>query len=401
MAETLLVRLSATPGGFRDWVLVDEQGVARSPVQTGVPDAGVIAGTPRAAVLVPGDEVFLSDARLPGRNRQRVLRGAGYALEEQLASDVDTMHFAVGPAGEGERYPVAAVAREAMDRWGAWLREAGISAYQWIPETLAVPTTEDGWSLLVDGDSVLARTGPWSGFVVGLDEFDALYSLWVAREEAPQRAQIFGSTVLDLDDVATDLIDERRQPLEILARGWSRGPVLNLLQGSYSRSEEWGRLLRPWKATAALLLAGLLVSGVATAVDYARLSAQQERLSADIEAVYRKAFPQSKRVVDPRAQMEQQLKTLQRLSGGGHTDFLFMLSETASVLRATAGIDIQGASYRNGRLDLELLVDNLQILDKLKQSLAASGHMEAEIQSATTEAGQKVKSRIRVQGTGT
>jgi len=99
--------------------------------------------------------------------------------------------------------------------------------------------------------------------------------------------------------------------------------------------------------------------------------------------------------------MEQQLSQLQRSAGGGNTDFLFMLAETAGVLRATQGINIQGASYRDGRLDLELQADNLQILDQLKQSLAASGRMQAEIQSATTEAGQKVKSRLRVQGVGT
>ena len=37
MAETLLIRLATENRGFHDWVLVDEQGVARSPVQTGVP----------------------------------------------------------------------------------------------------------------------------------------------------------------------------------------------------------------------------------------------------------------------------------------------------------------------------------------------------------------------------
>jgi type II secretory pathway component PulL len=70
-------------------------------------------------------------------------------------------------------------------------------------------------------------------------------------------------------------------------------------------------------------------------------------------------------------------------------------------LRATQGVSIEGASYRDGRLDLDLQADNLQILDQLKQSLAASGRMQAEIQSATTEAGQKVKSRLRIQGVGT
>ncbi len=401
MAETLLIRLAAGNGGFRDWVLVDEQGVARSPVQTGVPDAGVIAGATRVAVLVPGVEVFIGDARVPGRSRQRVLRAAPYAVEEKLATDVESMHFALGPVQNTDHYPVVAVERTQMDAWGALLREQGISATQWLPDVLAVPAAGEGWSVLVDADSVLVRSGDFAGFVADRDSFHTLFSLLEAREQVPQWAQVFGSTALELPDVETEFVGQHQQALEVLALGWARGPVINLLQGPYSRSHEWGRLVRPWRASAALLLVGLLVSGITTGVDYYRLSREHAQLRADIEAVYRKAFPQTRRVVDPRAQMEQQLSQLQRSAGGGNTDFLFMLAETAGVLRATQGINIQGASYRDGRLDLELQADNLQILDQLKQSLAASGRMQAEIQSATTEAGQKVKSRLRIQGVGT
>jgi hypothetical protein len=70
------------------------------------------------------------------------------------------------------------------------------------------------------------------------------------------------------------------------------------------------------------------------------------------------------------------------------------------VVRSTKGINVRGASYRNGRLDLDLQADNLQILDGLKQSLVSSGLMSAEIQSASTGADRKVKSRMRVQVKG-
>jgi hypothetical protein len=69
-------------------------------------------------------------------------------------------------------------------------------------------------------------------------------------------------------------------------------------------------------------------------------------------------------------------------------------------VRAAKGINVRGASYRNGRLDLDLRADNLQILDSLKQSLVRSGLMSAEIQSASTGKDQKVKSRMRVQVKG-
>ncbi|MCO6413705.1 MAG: type II secretion system protein GspL [Thiogranum sp.] len=401
MAEILLIRMAADAAGFRDWLLADEQGQARSPVQAGAPDEGVVSATPRIIVLVPGAEVLLTDAQIPGRNRQRALRAIPYALEERLATDVDSLHFALGPVQDGDRFPVAVVDRSRMDAWAALLQDRGILANQWIPDVLALPVPDSGsWSLMVDEGMVLVRSAPYAGFASETASLTTLVSLFAAREEVPAGATVYGATLLDLEGVETGFSDTDQGALEILARGWAQGSAIDLLQGAYSRSEQWGRLLRPWKASAALLLAAILLGAVIMGVDYTRLSAAEQQLNAQIEAVYRQTFPDAKRVVNPRAQMEQQLKQLQRRSGGGDTGFMTMLGQTGEVLRATRGIDILAASYRDGRLDLELRVENLQILDQLKQALAASGRMNAEIQSATTQEGQKVQSRIRIQGTG-
>ncbi len=399
MAEALLIRLAANAQGFRDWVLVDEQGQGKGLVQAGAPDVGVINAVRRVVVFVPGIEVSLAEARVPGRNRQRVQRAVPYALEEQLGADVEELHFALGPVQEADRYPVAVVERAKMDAWTELLRDTGIQAEQLVPETLALPT-DTGWSLLVDGDTVLVRSGHFAGFAVDADNLAVLISLFQVKEQLPETARIFGSTVLDLADVDVELVDDRVQPLEVLAHGWAQAPGINLLQGSYSRREEWGRLLRPWKASAALLLAGLVLVGVTTGLNYYHLAQQQVQLRAEIEAVYRKAFPKARRIVNPRAQMEQKLKQAKRQAGGVNTDFLAMFAETADVVRTTKGIKVNGASYRNGRLDLDLRADNLQILDGLKQALISSGLMSAEIQSASRESDQKVKSRMRVKVRG-
>lgn len=243
MADTLLIRLAAGQG-FRDWMLVDEQGGARTPVRQGAPEPGVAAGASRTVVIVPGNEVLLSQARVPGRNRQRVLKAIPYVLEEQLASDVEALHFAIGPARDDD-YPVAVVDRSRMAGWAELLAEHDIVATQWVPEMLALPLTEDGWSLMIDGDSVLVRSGPCAGFVSDLETFPELVALFVSRDQAPERARLFGASILDLEGMELDVVEQALQPLEILGRGFAQGPVLDLLQGDYSRSEEWGRILRP------------------------------------------------------------------------------------------------------------------------------------------------------------
>ena len=118
--------------------------------------------------------------------------------------------------------------------------------------------------------------------------------------------------------------------------------------------------------------------------------------SKKIEEIYRQAFPAAKRVVNPRVQMQQQLEQLLRLQGGGD-GFMTLLARAGDVLRNNKAIKISGASFRAGRLDVDLTADNVQVLDELKQTLTGKG-LVVEIQSATTDASQSVKSRLRIQG---
>lgn len=395
MADTLLMRLAPGDAGIRDWLLLDNEGQVRTPVQTGAPAPAVAAGARRIVVLVPAEDVTLMEARVPG-GRQRVLRAIPFALEEQLASDVDDLHFAVGRSPGDDQYPVAVVERSRMDAWSALLLDNGISAHQWIPEQLALPRAE-GWDILPDDRRVVVRTGDYSGFACERDSLPMMVSLLAGDDQLPAKARIHDREPLELVGVEIELDNAPAQPLEILAAGWRQGPAIDLLQGAYSRRAEWGRLLRPWKTSAALLLAIIVLGGLSAGINYYRLSQQQARLSADIEALYKQTFPNARRIVNPRAQMEQQLKQLQRRAGGGDTSFLGMFAETASVVRSAQGISVQGASYRDGRLDLDLQADNLQVLDTFKQSLVSGGRMNAEIQSATTDSDQKVKSRIRIE----
>ncbi|HFD80152.1 MAG TPA: type II secretion system protein GspL [Gammaproteobacteria bacterium] len=402
MTDTLLIRLAEGARGFRDWLLADEQGRAKGPVQRGVPEAGVLAAQHQVRVLVPGSEVLLTRARVPLRNRKRALRAIPYALEEELAADVEQLHFAAGPMQDEGEYPVAVVERARMDAWGELLREHGITAAQWIPETLALEPAGEAWRVLAEADRLLVRSGDYAGFATDCDNLELLLDLFAEREQAPEKLLIHGRPACELAPrgVEVEVVEDPLLPLELLALGCARGPVIDLLQGPYSRREEWGRLLRPWRATAALLLAAVVLGGVATAIDYYRLTQQQQALKAEIEALYRKTFPNARRIVNPRAQMEQKLKALQRRAGRGGGDFMTLLAETAAVVRATRGITVRGASYRDGRIDLDLQADNLQVLDKLKQALTGSGNLRAEIQSASTEADKKVTGRMRIQRAG-
>lgn len=394
MSETLLIRLDSEANP-RDWALLDAEGQMVGEVQQGELPPVI---NRRVTVLVPADDVVLTHARVPGRNRQRVLQAVPYALEEQFAEDIENLHFAVGSGSAELGYPVAVVSRSRMDGWVAGLKSLGLAPEAMYAEVQTLPLSSDGWTLLIEGDRALARTGAHGGFATDLSMIGTLFGLYAGRENAPERVNVYGDTVVDLGVIEAFSVEESRPPLAWMAVGLAQGGGVNLLQGSYSFREDIGALLRPWRATAALLVACCVFALVAVGVDNFRLEKQQAEMSTQIEQLFRTTFPEVQRVVNARAQMEQALRRLERQTGGASTEFLALLGETGDVLQRTRGVQVSGASFRDGRLDLELAADNLQVLDELKQALAGSGRLKAEIQSATTESGQKVKSRLRVEG---
>jgi general secretion pathway protein L len=404
MRNTLLIRVGQDPGAGCHWLPLDSSGVPTSVVRSGtLAEAAVEANGLRTVALVPGLDCLLTTVNIPGRgNRQKLLRAIPYALEEQLSDDVEDLHFAVGEAAAGGEYPVAIVASRRMDAFLEAFRAAGLEVARLAPDLLATPWTENRTTIVIDGAVALVRTGPSGGYAVDADNLALFFDdgqTGDADETEPEATRVHmyvpaGSPPPELPVADVEVEHYNGDVLTLLAQGLDTGSI-DLLQGAYSRTQEWGRLWRPWRATAALLATGFLLSHVAMGIDYYRLGKESDSLGTRIEEIYRQTFPGTKRVVNPRVQMEQQLAQLQRQQGAGG-QFLVLLARSGDVLRNAKEIEISGASYRAGRLDVELSATSLQVLEELKQTLTGKG-LTVEIQSATTEAGQRVKSRLRIQ----
>jgi general secretion pathway protein L len=405
MRNTLLLRPDSIEDDSWRWLRLGDDAKPQGSIHAGsLANAAVEAGGLRVTVLVPGTECLLSQVKIPGRNRQKLLRAVPFALEEQLSDEVENLHFAVGkPLADGA-LPVVVISRNYMQRLMDAVAEAGLDVQQVISELQAIPAAENEISVLLDGEIALVRSGPVAGYVADSENLGLLLAAEPRDEEAPLpvlRLLLREHSLLpDTDAYAaeTQLQQFAGDPLTIFARGLDASAV-NLLQGAFSRTGEWLRLLQPWRATAALLLAGVLVSIVVMGIDYVRLDSENDRLRAEIEDSFRKALPGVTRIVNPRVQMQQHLDQVLRSqdAGGG---FLGLLARSGTVFKDMQGVEVQGVTFRAGRLDVDLTVSNLQLLDALKQSLSQTGKLAVDIQSATTGTDQRVQSRLRIQGAG-
>ena len=395
--ETLYIRLG---GDQVTWLLDD----GRAEVQEGtLAQAAPAAAGRQVVVLVPAADVVLTRVLVPTRNRSRIAAAVPFLLEEQLAADVEESHFALGERDAAGQVAVAVVARTRMDGWLARCNEVGVQPDQMIPDLLLLPYQAGEWSLLFEPDGVLVRSADQGG--LGIDAANAGFILQRALAESdvkPERLRVWRAEGVPAAVVPEELGAQHDAeallvpPLIFLAAQAHDSRAINLLQGRYSRSERLGRLWRPWRPVAVLLVAWVVLQLSMTLVHNRQLEAQQAALHDEIEQIYLQTFPDARRVVDAKAQMEQRLRTLRR--GGNETgDFLTLLAAVSGPAAALGGVSIDNLSYKDGEITLALTIADLQRLEQLKERLAAETGKNVEIQSATSGA-TGVSAHLQIKG---
>ena len=392
MAGLMLIR----PAASGEWTWLPAAGDDGSGGRGSPLDAARAAAGQRAVVLVPGTEVSLMLADVPVRNRGDAVAAIPWALEDRLIDDVETLHFAVGTKTADGRWPVAVVSRAYIERLLAECAEVDLEPHVLLPEPLALPAPgDDAWVTLEEADRVTVRTGADAGFACE----PGMLAIVLAGEDPPSRLvrhctpDASGDRWPDAFAAAVDGAErvDCAEPLAALTEAAS--PRLNLRQGAYARSSRQMQRLRQWLLPAALA-AGVAVLALAQAtLQHLELVAREDRLRARMERLYREAFPEAERVVDPRTQMEGQLQALRGGDDGG-ADFMDAIARVAPPLVETDEVRLTELEWRDGTIDLSLRTSRLELIDRVQQQLGEAG-FRTELRGVEREA-ERVDGRIRL-----
>ncbi|MGH8283556.1 MAG: type II secretion system protein GspL [Gammaproteobacteria bacterium] len=410
MTETLLLRM---PEADRpaSWLVVDTFGNRMGQPQTGpLAEVAAAATTRRLCVCVPGYAVTLLHADIPTHNTQKIQQAVPFALEDKLAEDVETLHFAVG-ARDARGYPIAAVTRIRMRQWLDDLMAAGLKPAEMLPDMLALPvregtlvlaSDEDGQLLarFPDGDGIAADTALMPLLIrqhlAGLPEAQhCTHALIHAASDSD--AQAIGGLLAGMSlEIAYRPLNAGAIGLMAATAGHSQG--INLLQGEFglhgSARENWHR----WRITAMLLCALCVVLIGQQVVSEVGLRHQADVLDTQVTTLFHQALPDTTRIVDPRAQMQQRLK---QLTGGGASTsgLLPMLTAVGATLQSQNGVQLQGFSFHGGSLQLQVQAASIDALNNMKSALAQNSAFQVNLDSVNSSAGQTT-GRLTLSGSG-
>ena len=393
-----------------DWVLLDAAGDTlaegadepREAVENALSANRI--DQPRVAGLIPAYEVSHCSARIPARQSRFIQQALPFAVEEQVAQDIEDMHLAVGRRS-GDLWQVAAIDRHRMAAYQALFNSWEYPLEGIYADAMMLPTQRSRWSALVSEGHVLVAgsEGEWFDVPVdGLSVFiDSLVKdsdpdnppvvrLYLSPQEAEERqvelAALGQNPEIDLQSVTLDIGD-----LSFLARTHHQHPKqpLNLCQGEFSLRDHGDSPLRRWRAVAVVAAIGLVLQLGLMAADgyyhYQRADAFEERAVA----LYQDIFPSDSRVHagNLKANLQGRLRAADR--GGSQADYLDLLRQAGYQYQQLENpdqvrFDSINFSRQRGELVMELRGDSFSRLDSLRSGLNEAG-LQARIGSVVNE----------------
>ncbi len=326
-------------------------------------------------VVLPGNQVTSFEIDLPQIKRRHLDQALPYLLEEELASPVEQMHIAYSDATVDGRLVCAVIRKTLLEQYLSLLAEAGIQAGQIIPDYWTINPGETP-QLHQKGSQILLRLTTTEGLSLP-DDTDGETLKKILAEES-----------VNLPEDVTNTLDEW-QPGEIAS-----APV-NLLQGEYAPPKK--SATQYWLKPAAIAVAASLFIFISYfLVAGWHFNQQADKLADQAETLYKDYFPNDKKIINVRRQMEAHLKSSD--STTADSQFFDLLNAFAAANNSQANsINIRNLrfSQENSSLHIEVQTASINDTNSLQNRIAQNG-VSAEVLSANSNA-EGVLARLRLQ----
>lgn len=408
MNRYLLVRLSRDANGAlaASWLGCDARGTAAAPPLAGsLAEAANLAAGAEVIVLVPSDDVVSLSADLPTRTTGRWQLAVPYAIEEQLADNIEDMHVAVGDRPpDGARIPVSVIARDRIQQYVEALTFAGIRVSALYPESALMPANPGQIVGLLLGDSVLVRMQDGTHCTVPADPLGAAFDIACAGDPT-QRSLLLYAAPADwqarsnqVDALRARFLTVKVQllpqgPLPLLAQQLPQARPVNLLQGDYPPTANTGAGWREWRMAAALALVLLGLFGASQWLQWSKLLKAEQQIDARLTELGRSLLADAA-PSDP-AQLRKVVMARLNGSGAGDDLALEMMTAIANARSAAPQARIESLRFQSGALELKVRADSADALERINAQLRASGWQAELLSGAAAESGYDGQIRVR------
>jgi len=322
--------------------------------------------------LLDSRDVLLSECEIPAGASRQLDSMIPYLLEEEIAQDVEELHYTILNRGAG-RASVAAVDEKYLAGWLKRFRDAGIELKRVLPDVLAMPLIEQQISALQIGKSWLFRKGLYQGMAADTQWLNTLFeSDWCKQEES--KLPITGYTPAPdypFDSEQQWNAAEPELVMALLTKGAIASPV-NLLTGEFKPQSSMLKHIRIWRKVAIAACLFVAVLSVQQLLKVNQLEAEAKAYRAESERIFRSVFPDKRKIPTVSYLKRQMNDEASRLSGnsGGET-VLDWLADLPQVLANQPAVEIQTIRFdaNRGEVRIEMLMADFQTFEVIRSRL--------------------------------
>jgi general secretion pathway protein L len=380
------------------WVLVTANAEANDCGIVKLANAAELIQDRTVVILLPVEQLYITSVAVQTKNKKQLEKAIPYALEDDLTEDIENLHFALGKRKDDGEIPVTVISKSHLDHLIKILSSSNVLPDVITADIYGLDWQQGEWTLCIDNGHLLARTEQWNGFGCETNDFnDFMNATLNEQSEKPTKITVYSHPDEKLEDIIklpNVELDDFWSPSAFI-KGYSNDECINLLQADYVKADKHHKTLRPWKIAAVLAAIWVTISLGQTAIEYSRLNTLDKKLTAEIDQTFKQTFPDVKKVVNARVQMEQRIKQLSSSDESvSNADFLKLVHQSGYELYKDPNISITDLQYKNNQLSLDIKTKNIQVLEAVKSKLQ-SKNINAKLQTAKT-VGDFVMARMQV-----
>jgi general secretion pathway protein L len=381
MIKTTIIRSLDYEFSFFDWLTLSAEGVILAQGQnSNWTEFPSIAEEDAIILLSPAQETLILAAKLPPMPWSKLIQAIPYALEEQLTTEIEELHFATGTLQTDGYLPIAVTSQSRMESWFAKFFDLLTHPIILTPDLLALPDQKEQWYCSIEDHQALIKTGEQSGYVCEPENF--AIQLKILLEEKPETKprkiiiDLFTESFAHEEQlISLNSEIEIRRPqkswLEFVAPFVVQNKVINLLQGEFQAASKFSQLRKQWRWP--LRLAGVLVLSffLYQLIDFIMLKHAVHTSQAQINQLYQQLYPN---ITDPdiaQNRFEHDYEKLKKNLSGGR--FLKIISQLADIWQAYKMIHITQLSYSNQIMTVSIETHDLNKLEELAKKVSRSG----------------------------
>jgi general secretion pathway protein L len=381
--EFLIVRLNKKVDQAVQWLVWSEAqseviASGEFPSKENINELATYAEGRRTILLLSAQNTAITEIEIPSGAQRQIEGMLPYLLEDDLAQDVEELHFTLLKKEQG----VAQVC--AVD--SAWLSDVlddfaniGCQVYKILPDVLALPDAEEMSAVQID-DQWLIKKSKYSGISVDKDWLEL-----VARSDWAKKGEDYLSLTAFSALPPLDLVEEQSwqegkptMVMQLLAEQ-AVSTNINLLTGAFKPSSSFGRYWKVWRKFMIAAMVLLCVTVVDNILITSRYETQAANYRAESERIFRQSLPGKTKIPHVRFLKEEMGREANRLAGSSGDDaFLSLMNKLPPLLSQIPALSMSNFKYDAGKDEIRIQAQSkdFQTFERAAELLAKEFQVE-------------------------